>query len=47
MMRFYVDGASQAALLVNDLKMGGAHGALALWIEVGTEACFTNLRVAK
>jgi len=46
-MRFYVNGASQPTLLVDDLKMGDAEGALALWIGVGTEAYFANLHVAK
>jgi hypothetical protein len=46
-MRFYVNGASQPSLLVNDLKMGNAQGALALWIGVGTEAYFANLHIAE
>jgi hypothetical protein len=46
-MRFYVNGASQPTLLVDDLKMGDTEGALALWIGVGTEAYFANLHVAK
>ena len=44
-MRFYVNGASQPTLLVNDLKMGDAQGAIALWIGVGTEAYFANLHM--
>lgn len=45
-MRLFVNGASQPTLLVDDLKMGDAQGALALWIGVGTEAYFTNLHIA-
>ena len=44
-MRLYVNGASQPTLLVNDLKLGDAHGAIALWIGVGTEAYFANLTI--
>jgi hypothetical protein len=44
-MRFYVNGASQPTLLVNDLKLGDTAGPVALWIGVGTEAYFTNLRI--
>ncbi len=44
-MRLYVNGASQPTLLVNDLKLGDTHGAVALWVGVGTEAYFANLRI--
>ena len=44
--RLYVHGASQPALIVNDLKLGDSTGAVALWIGVGTEAYFTNLRLS-
>ena len=44
-MKLYVNGASQPALIVNDLKMGDAHGSVALWVGLGTEAYFANLRV--
>jgi len=45
--RLYVGGAAQPALLVNDLKMGDAKGAVALWIGVGTEAHFSSLKIAQ
>ncbi len=45
--RLSVHGASQPALIVNDLKLGDSKGAVALWIGVGTEAYFTNLRVSE
>lgn len=45
-MCLYVNGASQPTLLVNDLKLGDTTGALALWIGVGTDAYFADLRVA-
>ncbi len=44
-MRLYVNGVSQPTLLVNDLKLGDRTGVVALWIGVGTEAYFTNLRL--
>lgn len=44
-MRLYVNGATQPTLLVNDLKLGDSSGAVALWIGVGTEAYFANLRL--
>ena len=44
-MRLYVNGVSQPTLLVNDLKLGDRSGAVGLWIGVGTEAYFANLRL--
>ncbi|MBI3697371.1 MAG: hypothetical protein HY238_21355 [Acidobacteria bacterium] len=43
--RFYVHGAEQPTLLVNDLKGGESKGAVALWIGPGTDGYFTNLRI--
>jgi hypothetical protein len=45
--RLYVNGAPQPVLVVNDLKLGDSSGAVALWIGVGTEAHFSNLRLAE
>ena len=45
-MRLYVNGVAQPTLVVTDLKMGDAQGGLALSIGVGTEAHFSNLRIA-
>jgi hypothetical protein len=45
--RLYVHGASQPALLVNDLKLGEGKGAIALWIGPGTLAHFANLRLTQ
>jgi hypothetical protein len=44
-MRLYLNGATQPTLLVNDLKLGDRSGAIALWIGVGTEAYFSDLRL--
>ncbi len=43
----FVNGAEQATLIVNDLKLSPAGGALGLWIGPGTVAHFTGLRVTK
>jgi hypothetical protein len=43
--RLFVHGAPQPALVVNDLKLGDASGAVALWIGPGTEGYFTGLQV--
>ena len=45
--RLYVNGAPQPVLVVNDLKLGDGQGGVALWVGVGTEAYFTNLRVSE
>lgn len=44
--RLYVNGASEPALIVNDLKQGDSHGAIALWSRISTDGYFANLRVA-
>jgi len=43
--RLFVHGADQPTLVVNDLKLGDVEGPIALWIGLGTEAYFSNLRV--
>jgi len=44
--RLFVHGQSQPTLVVNDLKTGpNAKGAVALWLEVSTEAHFRDLTV--
>lgn len=44
--RLFVHGQPQPTLVVNDLKSGPhGRGAIALWIDAGTEAHFRNLRV--
>ncbi len=45
--RLYVNDSPQPALVVNDLKHGDAEGAVALWIGMGAEAYFANLRLSK
>jgi hypothetical protein len=43
--RLHVHGAEQPTLIVTDLKQGEVSGTVALWIGLGTEAYFSNLRV--
>ena len=46
--RLYVNGAEQPSLIVNDLKQGkDLRGSIGLWIAVGTEAHFTDLKITK
>ena len=44
--QLFVNGAGQPCLIVNDLKLGTVKGAIGLWIGLGTDAYFANLRVA-
>jgi CubicO group peptidase (beta-lactamase class C family) len=43
--QLFVGGASQPALVVNDLKLPSRDGIVALWIGAGSEAFFANVRV--
>ncbi len=46
--KFYINGASQPSLIVNDLKQGkGLRGGVGLWIGPGTLGHFTDLKVTK
>jgi hypothetical protein len=45
--RLYVNDSPQPVLIVNDLKHGDSQGLVALWIGLGTEAYFANLRISK
>ena len=45
--RLFVNNSPQPVLVVNDLKHGDSEGAVALWIGLGTEAYFANLRLLK
>ena len=45
--RLYVYGSDQPSLIVKDLKQGLSNGAIALWIDIGTDAYFTNLKIQK
>ena len=44
--RLFVHGQAQPALIVSDVKTGPTgRGAIALWIDVSTDAYFRNLTV--
>jgi hypothetical protein len=44
--RFYVNGATQPTLIVNDLKRGRSRGAIALWAHATTDAYFSGLVIS-
>lgn len=44
--KLYLNESSQPVLVVNDLKHGADHsGGIGLWVDVGTEGFFTDLRI--
>jgi hypothetical protein len=43
--RLYVNGSAQPCLVVNDLKLPPAKGAIGLWTGPGTDGYFAHLRV--
>jgi hypothetical protein len=46
--RLFLDNNPQPSLIVNDLKHGAdASGTIALWVDVGTEGYFKDLKVSR
>lgn len=46
--KLYLNGNKQPSLIVNDLKHGAdLSGAVGLWVDVGTEGFFTDLKISK
>lgn len=43
--RLFINGNKQPSLIVNNLKHGAGSGAIGLWVDVGTEGFFSDLRV--
>lgn len=44
--KLFIDNNTQPSLIVNDLKHGaGLSGAIGLWVDIGTEGYFTDLKV--
>ena len=43
--KLYVNGAAQPTLIVNDLKLGEGHGAIALWSTTETDAYYSELKI--
>jgi len=46
--KLFIDQNQQPSLIVNDLKHGkNASGSIALWLDTGTEAFFSDLKITK
>lgn len=46
--RLYLNDATQPSLIVKDMKHGAAAaGGIGLWVEIGTEGYFADLRITK
>lgn len=46
--RLFINKNKEPSLVVNDLKHGAhATGAIALWVEIGTEGYFSDLKITK
>jgi len=46
--KLHINGAEQPSLIVNDLKLGrNATGSVGLWIDIGTVAYFSNVRIVQ
>ena len=45
--KLYVHGADQPSLIVKDMRQSYSDGAIALWIDIGTDAYFSNLKIQK
>ena len=44
--KLFINNTTQPSLIVNDLKHGAeASGGIALWVDVGTEGYFSDLKV--
>lgn len=44
--KLYINDSEQAVLIVNDLKHGAdLHGSIGLWVDNGTEAYFSDLKI--
>ena len=46
--KLFLDNNQQPSLIVNDLKHGAnCSGAVGLWVDIGTEGYFTDLKIVK
>ena len=46
--KLFLDNNTQPSLIVNDLKHGAnLSGAIGLWVEIGTEGYFKDLKVMR
>ena len=46
--RLFINDNKQPSLIVNDLKHGdNSTGTIGLWVDIGTEGFFTDLKISK
>jgi hypothetical protein len=46
--KLFINDNKQPSLIVNDLKHGASSsGAIGLWVDVGTEGFFSDLKIQK
>ncbi|UTA67361.1 family 16 glycoside hydrolase [Emticicia sp. 21SJ11W-3] len=45
--RLYLNNAKQPSLIVKDMKYGTTSGGIGLWVDVGTEGYFKDLKITK
>jgi hypothetical protein len=46
--KLFINDNQQPSLIVNDLKHGaGLSGAIGLWVDVGTEGFFSDLKISQ
>ena len=46
--KLFINDNKQPSLIVNDLKHGdNAAGTIGLWVDIGTEGFFTDLKITK
>jgi hypothetical protein len=43
-VELYVNGATQPALIVNDLKLGDVAGQIGLWVHSTTDGYFSDIK---
>ena len=44
-LKAFINDEKEPALMVNDLKFGNSTGKIGLWVDDGTAAYFSNLRI--
>jgi len=43
--KLFINDNKQPSLIVNDLKHGDSRGTIGLWVDIGTEGFFTDLKI--
>ena len=44
--KLYLNDSKQPSLIVNDLKLGEQSGGIGLFVDIGTEGYFTDLKLS-